>query len=120
MTSMQELKEERMKLQSERKLFEQKQCSKCTIDLSLPTFYFMCGHVFHESCVQEKDGQKVCIICYPEMRTKLSIQAQELNQLQAEFDNELHGQEKKMDTIAKFFGRGLFTEMQKEMSMMNI
>ena len=65
---MESIKKERKLLQSEWKLFEQKVCSKCNIDLSLPTFYFMCGHVFHENCTQESEGLKVCWICDPDFK----------------------------------------------------
>jgi len=70
---LQDFKNERKKLQTEWKLFEQKVCSKCTMDLTLPTYYFMCGHVYHEGCVIERGEQKECLVCYHEMDEISSI-----------------------------------------------
>ena len=107
------LKEERKQLTAERKLFEQRICSKCEHDIStFPTLYFMCGHVFHESCSQEVENQKVCVICYPEYKdSKITGQWKE-----SDFDNELAQEEKKMKPIARYFGKGLFSDIQNEMS----
>lgn len=63
MTKIADLKEEKHKLWSEPKLFQTRGCSKCNGDLSLPTYHFMCGHVYHEGCTYEENNIKVCRKC---------------------------------------------------------
>lgn len=62
-------------------------------DLTLPTFYFMCGHVFHEGCTQERDDEKVCLICYPDMKEiysfNLDLSSKDPKLFQSQFDSEL-------------------------------
>jgi vacuolar protein sorting-associated protein 11 len=52
-------KEEYKALTSQPQLFENTTCSKCGDRLMVPTYHFMCGHVYHEGCVHvDRDTYK--------------------------------------------------------------
>jgi len=45
------------------KNFDQRNCTSCEKELTLPTVHFMCGHTYHEYCV-ESEGVRKCTKCY--------------------------------------------------------
>ena len=78
----------------------------------MPTFHFLCGHVYHESCVQEDEYKKVCKICHPKIKEVLKtkeIYKEKASDTQ-QFDNELERDDDKMKVIAHWFGAGLFDD----------
>lgn len=54
MEGITEKKKEYQVLTTTPQQFEQSTCSKCNDRLTVPTYHFMCGHVYHESCVEEE------------------------------------------------------------------
>ena len=57
------MKAETMELRTSCKSFNQKECSLCDKKLALPTVHFMCGHTYHDYCV-ESEGKRRCLKCY--------------------------------------------------------
>lgn len=55
-------KNEIAKMKRTARNFDQKVCAYCQKELSLPTVHFMCGHTYHEFCV-ETEGIRRCTIC---------------------------------------------------------
>lgn len=53
---------EMVELRTQAKTFSQKECTLCKKKLSLPTVHFMCGHTFHDYCV-ESEGRRKCPKC---------------------------------------------------------
>ena len=53
---------EMVELRTSAKTFGQKECTLCKKKLSLPTIHFMCGHTFHDYCV-ESEGRRRCPKC---------------------------------------------------------
>ena len=45
------------------KVFQAQKCSICKQTLSLPSIHFMCGHSFHENCLDIEKEKKDCILC---------------------------------------------------------
>ena len=58
------MKQEIVELKTSAKNFNQKECSLCDKKLSLPTIHFMCGHTFHDYCV-DSEGKRKCPKCQP-------------------------------------------------------
>jgi hypothetical protein len=63
MDKINKMKTEIVDLKTTCKSFNQKECSLCDKKLSLPTVHFMCGHTFHDYCV-ESEGKRRCVKCY--------------------------------------------------------
>lgn len=117
MKEIDRMKEEYKQLSSSPKLFENSTCSKCNERLTVPTYHFMCGHVYHEACTDEEEYKKVCRECHPKI--KETIKTKKLFEDKAkdsqQFFTELEHEEKKMKTIAHYYGVGLFSDIQKEL-----
>ncbi len=62
MSKIKKIKEEIVELRTTAKSFNQKECSLCDKKLSLPTIHFMCGHTYHDFCV-ESEGKRRCVKC---------------------------------------------------------
>ena len=58
------MRDEIKELKTSAKLFNQKVCDDCALELGWPTVHFMCGHVFHEHCA-EGNVRKKCPTCAP-------------------------------------------------------
>jgi len=102
-------------LRTTAKLFQTRVCAHCERKLLLPTVHFMCMHSFHEGCLMTIDYRnRECPKCSAEHSDTLERRAQFLNQANdhEQFFKELKldSKKKKFDTIAKYFGRGLFDE----------
>lgn len=50
-------------LNTQAKNFTPKECKNCNSELALPIIVFMCGHVFHDSCVESDNGKRYCPLC---------------------------------------------------------
>jgi hypothetical protein len=79
----------------------------------LPTVHFICGHVYHEFCT-DGDMIKKCNLHAggfdDKARRKETFKAQSHDA--EKFNKELWKKEQKFDTIASYFGHGLFSDMQ--------
>jgi hypothetical protein len=62
MSKIGEMKKEIVELKTTAKNFNQKECSNCDKKLTLPTVHFMCGHTYHDYCV-ESEGKRKCVKC---------------------------------------------------------
>lgn len=50
------MQNEMVELKTAAKTFGQKECTLCKKKLSLPTIHFMCGHTFHDYCVESESN----------------------------------------------------------------
>ena len=55
-----------VEIRTQARLFSSKECAHCKDKLLLPTIHFMCGHTFHDTCV-ESEGVRKCPKCQPGM-----------------------------------------------------
>lgn len=55
-------------LQTQPKIFNPKKCDSCQHNLSLPTIHFMCGHTYHDQCIEADNGKRFCTSCYNEFK----------------------------------------------------
>ena len=56
-------------LKTQAKNFNPKKCDGCQNPLSLPTIHFMCGHTFHDQCIEAENGQtRYCTTCYGDFK----------------------------------------------------
>jgi hypothetical protein len=53
-----------VEIRTQARLFSSKECAHCKDKLALPTIHFMCGHTFHDTCV-ESEGVRKCPKCQP-------------------------------------------------------
>lgn len=64
LSRIKEMKEETKALRTTAKFFQAKDCNLCNKKLALSTVHFMCGHVYHDYCV-EGDARRQCRLCAP-------------------------------------------------------
>jgi vacuolar protein sorting-associated protein 11 len=116
MEDINKMKEDHKSLVSTPRLFENSTCNKCNERLTVPTFHFMCGHVYHEACVEEDNYKRVCKDCYPELKETIKTKKiyEDKSKDSQQFFTELQDGDKKMKTIAHYYGVGLFDEIQEE------
>jgi hypothetical protein len=125
MEHIQKMQNEIVEIKTQARLFSTKDCVQCAGKLELPTIHFMCGHSFHDTCV-DSEGVRKCPKCSPgkdiyyvllfiEFKEVIDKRDQLIEQAgQTEpFINELKESQSKFDVIAGYFGRGLFAELNK-------
>lgn len=99
-------------MKTQAKNFDQKNCDQCGKELALPSVHFICGHSFDEFCV-DGDQIKRCNIhgqgFDEKIRRKEHYNLQAHDQLK--FNQELWKKPQKFDTIANYFGQGLFSDL---------
>lgn len=54
-----EMRESINRMKRTAKNFDERNCAHCDKELSLPTVHFMCGHTYHEYCI-ENEGVRRC------------------------------------------------------------
>ena len=64
METIGKMQTEIVELRTQAKTFSQKECTLCKKKLALPSIHFMCGHTYHDYCV-ESEGKRKCIKCQP-------------------------------------------------------
>ena len=93
-------------------VFQTRRCAQCGRSLDLPTVHFLCKHSFHQSCLNEVDGQEAeCPQCAP---TNNNIRAFRKAQEDSAdrhdmFQDALRRSRDKFCVISEFFGRGVMT-----------
>ena len=98
-------------------VFQTRRCAACGRSLDLPTVHFLCKHSFHQSCLNEVDGQETeCPKCAP---TNSSIRAFRRAQEESAdrhdmFQAALRSSRDKFGTIGDFFGRGVMNAPSAE------
>lgn len=113
MKDITEMKQEIQKMKSTAKNFDAKNCASCNEKLqNTTTVHFMCGHTYHEYCTQG-EGIRTCTNCYKEYKQVLEKKEQFAEQAHnsEQFFKELDNEPNKFNTIANYFGRGLFSEI---------
>ena len=90
-------------------VFSDTTCSVCQQRLELPAVHFMCGHSFHQGCLERLDTEQDCAVCSGDNRKVMerkhalekSVDSQEkFFSALAEGDG--------FQVVAEYFGRGLF------------
>lgn len=106
-------KEEIYELKTQARKFQFNKCAGCDLKLNLPSVHFMCLHSYHVSCLT--DNAHECQHCSEQAtrasERKLEYQKQSMNH--GTFFKELSANDDRFGTIAKYFGRGLFTNNSK-------
>lgn len=64
LTEIAKMQGEIVELRTQAKTFSSKECTQCKKKLALPSVHFMCGHTYHDFCI-EGDGKRRCIKCQP-------------------------------------------------------
>lgn len=100
-------------LKTKAKAFNPNNCDGCKQKLQLPTIHFMCGHTFHDQCIDGEPGQRNCSTCMKEFadinekKAQYNAQAKDPQQ----FYRDLNTNAKKFHIVAQYFGRGLFADL---------
>lgn len=95
-------------------VFQTRRCAACGRNLDLPTVHFLCKHSFHQSCLNEVEGQQAgaeCPKCAPgnaNIRAFRKTQ-EDLADRHEIFREELRRSRAKFGTVSEFFGRGVMT-----------
>lgn len=84
--------------------------TNCGGTLDLPAVHFLCGHSYHERCLQ---NEFECTACSEDRRKVMDIvQSQsQLAEQHEKFFKELDGTENRFGVVADYFGRGLFNKV---------
>ena len=93
-------------------VFQTRRCAQCGRSLDLPTVHFLCKHSFHQSCLNESDGQEAeCPKCAAQNNSIRAFRkAQEDSADRHDmFQDALQRSGDKFGTISEFFGRGVMT-----------
>jgi len=93
-------------------VFQTRRCAACGRSLDLPTVHFLCKHSFHQSCLNEADGNEAeCPKCAPaNSNIRAFRKAQEDSADRHDmFQDALQRSRDKFGTISEFFGRGVMT-----------
>ena len=115
-SKVREMRKEIHELKTTAKNFNPKTCEMCKEALKLPTIHFMCGHTFHDSCVESDAGRRFCNTCFGQYKETLDkkeqfdIDAKDPKQ----FYRDLNRSAKKFHVVAEYFGRGLFSDLNIE------
>ena len=108
-TNIKEKKKEIHDLKTQARKFQFNKCSGCELKLNLPSVHFMCSHSYHLSCLI--DNVNECQQCAEQanraFERKSEYNKQSMNH--GIFFKELSANDDRFGTIAKYFGRGLFT-----------
>lgn len=110
----QQLKE----LQMKAKPYNLIKCSICGQSLENPFVYFLCGHGYHQLCINGDTEEIECSICKSK-NNELTSKIEEGKILAGEpkkfFDElESNKEEKKFDIFAKYLGKGIFLNKNEE------
>ena len=62
MKEIDKMQGEIVEIRTQAKTFVSKECSQCKKKLALPSIHFMCGHTYHDFCI-EGEGRRKCIKC---------------------------------------------------------
>ncbi|XP_064382449.1 vacuolar protein sorting-associated protein 11 homolog [Halichondria panicea] len=98
-------------LQTSAKIFQVMKCHYCRRGLALPALHFLCGHSFHQGCLDDEFDNE-CPTCARENRKVLDvIQRQEqTGNLHEQFHSQLSRSTDGFTVVADYFGRGVFNK----------
>jgi hypothetical protein len=92
--------------------FDVKNCAACGKELQLPTVHFMCGHSYHEFCV-ETEGIRRCTICVEKFSQLIGLKEDYAAQRYdtERFFKSLRQARSKFDVIADYYKEDLFADI---------
>lgn len=93
-------------------VFQTRRCAACGRSLELPTVHFLCKHSFHQSCLNETEGQEAeCPNCKPGNENVRAFRRAQIESADKHdmFKEALGRSKDKFATIGEFFGRGVMT-----------
>jgi uncharacterized coiled-coil protein SlyX len=68
MEQISQMRQQIKDFKTQAKNFNPKKCDSCQNPLSLPTIHFMCGHTYHDQCIEADSGKRFCTQCYNEFK----------------------------------------------------
>ncbi|CAM4729884.1 unnamed protein product [Leuciscus chuanchicus] len=86
----------------------------CNSPLELPSVHFLCGHSFHQHCLESfAESEAECPTCTPENRKVMDmLRAQDQKRdLHDHFHRQLKCSNDGFSVIADYFGRGVFNKL---------
>ena len=109
MNNINQKKKEIYELKTQAQKFQFNKCAGCDLKLGLPSVHFMCLHSYHLSCLT--DNTHECQHCSDQGNRALERKQEYIKQSMnhGTFFKELSANDDRFGTIAKYFGRGLFT-----------
>ena len=75
METISKMQSEIVEIRTQAKTFSSKECTQCKKKLALPSIHFMCGHTYHDYCI-ESEGKRKCVKCQPEFQELADKRAQ--------------------------------------------
>jgi len=111
MEETKKMRSEIQELKTSAKIFQLNKCTYCGSALDLPAVHFLCMHSFHQRCLSEIESE--CPSCAPQNKKILEIKRSlEENIGQHElFFKQLEGSPDGFNTVAEYFGRGIFNKV---------
>ncbi|CAK57987.1 unnamed protein product (macronuclear) [Paramecium tetraurelia] len=93
-----ETRTEFQQLKTQAQIFSFGKCTACDNALVNPSFHFICGHQYHQNCIQIEDKKRIC------MRCNLEIQMIQNKQKEVDNSNEqmVNLRSKMLETSSKF------------------
>ena len=121
MAKIDQMRQQIKDLKTQPKNFNPKKCDSCQNPLTLPTIHFMCGHTYHDQCIEADSGKRYCTQCYNEHKDVSDKKDQYNHQARnpQQFVRDLDNNAKKIHVIAEYFGRGLFSDLNQTLQEEN-
>ena len=107
-------------IQMSAKTCNSSRCSSCKSSLDMPYIYFVCGHAYHQNCLDENNGKYECPICKGKNNQFLKKieegenYAKEPEKYLEDLNNK--DQRNKFDVFADYIRKGIFIESKDENS----
>uniref|UniRef100_T1KIE5 RING-type domain-containing protein n=2 Tax=Tetranychus urticae TaxID=32264 RepID=T1KIE5_TETUR len=79
--STEKMRDEIESIRTQPKIFQSSRCSFCKVHLELPSIHFLCGHSYHQGCLESPSDEKGCPLCLPEQ-----IKLSNMNKKDQDFD----------------------------------
>jgi len=95
-------------LKTSAKIFQTANCTYCQSQLELPTVHFMCGHSFHQRCLQDVDE---CSSCSKKNRETAQLKSkydQDVGNHETFYTQMKNTQNNGFYVVSEYFGRGIF------------
>jgi len=107
------MRTEIQELKTSAKIFQLNKCTYCGAALDLPAVHFLCMHSFHQRCLGENESE--CPSCAPQNKKILEIKRslEENVGQHDQFFKQLEGSPDGFNTVAEYFGRGIFNNKKQ-------
>jgi vacuolar protein sorting-associated protein 11 len=118
-TDTMRMKKEIELLKSSAKIFQLTNCSHCGNVLDLPSYHFMCGHSYHQKCLNETDDSSKCLKCSKKNKEILQIKKKitESSNQHESFFKQIKSTKSSdgFSVVSDYFGRGIFDQINKRL-----